>query len=98
MNEELQELIATFMDEPRPENIRRTDVEDCESEAFWMEMSWDESRNEHLQLVQSRSAYEYSKGTVHVVRQSSVNKQATQRQGRRCLLLTCFNFGCKGEH
>ena len=42
--DELQELIATFIGEPNPNKSRRVEVEDRESEAFWMGMDCDDTK------------------------------------------------------
>ena len=93
---ELSALIDSFVIGPILD--AHTDTAADSDEEYWATLPVDGSRHEQLQLVQSRPACDYSRGTVHVVRQNSVNKQVMQRQGRRCLLLTCFSFGCKGEH
>ena len=67
-------------------------------EEFWTTLPVDGSRRERLQQVPSLPGCDYSRSTLHVVRQEAWEKQPLQRIGRRCLALTCFNFGCKGEH
>ena len=58
----------------------------------------DGSLRERLQQVSSLPGCNYSRSTSQVVRQNAGRKQPLQRLGRRCLVLTCYNFGCMGEH
>ena len=77
---------------------RAKSEEDRLAAAFWNSLGDAQACSEHVQLVQDRPSCDYSRGTVQGERRRSLVKQVKQCRDRKCFSLTCYRFGCNGEH
>ena len=105
---EAREVISSFIgdaegdggqDAYEPNCDEQTAAEDNECEIFWANLPVEVSREKHLLNIPTRPGR-----SCHVERLMSGSRckqPAVQRRaelGRRCTVLTCFEFGCNGGH
>jgi len=69
------------------------------NKAFWNSLVADGSRSQHLDAIASESSRRYT--GVALMSRSRCKQPVVRRRaelGRRCTVLTCFEFGCNGGH
>lgn len=96
---ELQELIRTFGDEVEAES--QTPGEElgtgsggCSDEEFWTHLPTADDRREWMQRVPDLP----KDGKTLMPRRHQPKERRSSKPGRRCMVLTCYEFGCDGKH
>ena len=96
---ELQELIRTFGDEVEAESQtpgeeRGTGSGGCSDEEFWTHLPTADDRREWMQRVPDLP----KDGKTLMPRRHQPKERRSSKPGRRCMVLTCYEFGCDGKH